>query len=268
MMIYYLVINFRVKEDSGMEQTKKLTYTGIMTALVFIATFAIRIPIPFTDGYVHLGDCMIFLAALLLGWKYGAFAAGVGSMLADLLGGYPHWALPTLVIKALMALLVALAINLVKTRGKILFCGLTALFWTLYILWMRRLLAAGLTENKDQLMQELGTVTESQLTNLANVSYIVLYLSSFVVIAMAIGLWLYMRKNDRKVDIMFIPGLIASGLWMVAGYYLASYIIYQNAVVPIFSIPSNLAQFLAGFLLAMIIYLPLKKNFDKIAVKD
>jgi uncharacterized membrane protein len=130
MMIYYLVINFRVKEDSGMEQTKKLTYTGIMTALVFIATFAIRIPIPFTDGYVHLGDCMIFLAALLLGWKYGAFAAGVGSMLADLLGGYPHWALPTLVIKALMALLVALAINLVKTRGKILFCGLTALFWT------------------------------------------------------------------------------------------------------------------------------------------
>ena len=74
-----------------MEQTKKLTYR--MTALVFIATFAIRIPIPLPTAYVHLGDCMISLRPCY--WVEDGFAAGVGSMLGDLLVGYPM-ALPTL----------------------------------------------------------------------------------------------------------------------------------------------------------------------------
>lgn len=247
-----------------MDRTKKITYTGIMTALVFIATFVIKIPIPATDGYIHLGDCMIFLAALLLGWKYGAFAAGIGSMLADLIGGYPHWAIPTLIIKALMAILVAVAVDTVKTRNKIAFCGVTALSWTVFIVFMRRLLSTGLTGDREMLMQEVGADTDVQLSNLANVSYTVLLVSAFVVIAVAIALWFYLKKSNKKVDIMYIPGLIASGLWMVAGYYLASLILYQNPVVPIFSIPANLLQFIAGFVLAMLIYAPLRKTFDKL----
>ncbi|HBN83857.1 MAG TPA: hypothetical protein DDZ89_08430 [Clostridiales bacterium] len=251
-----------------MDRTKKITFTGIMTALVFIATFVIKIPIPATEGYIHLGDCMVFLAALLLGWKYGAFAAGVGSMLADIIGGYAHWALPTLIIKALMAILVAVAVNLVKTRNKIAFCGLTALSWTLFITFMRRVLSTGLIGDRENLMVEVGAETDAQLTNLANVSYTVLYVSAFVVIAIAVVLWFYFKKNNKSVDIMYIPGLIASGLWMVAGYYLASLIMYQNPVVPIFSIPANLLQFVAGFVLAMVIYAPLKKTFDKLTLES
>ena len=41
---------------------------------------------------------------------------------------------------------------------------------------------------------------------------------------------------------MFHTRLIAFGLWMLAGYYLASYIIYQTQWFH--SDPSNLAQFL------------------------
>lgn len=246
-----------------MDRTKKITFTGIMTALVFVSTFIIKIPIPATEGYIHLGDCMVFLSALLLGWKYGAFAAGVGSMLADLIG-YPHWALPTLVIKALMAMLVALAVNTTKNRDKIAFCGITALSWTLFITLMRRVLSTGLFGDRDYLMQEVGATTDAQLTGLANMSYAVLLISAVAVVAIAVGLWFYLRKNDKKVDIMYIPGLIASGLWMVAGYYIASFILYQNAVVPIFSIPANLLQFIAGFVLAMLIYTPLRTTFDKL----
>ena len=80
-------------------KTHRMVLTAIMTALVFIATFSIKIPVPLTQGYIHIGDSMIFIAVLVLGWRYGAFAAGIGSAMADLFGGYPHWILPTLIIK-------------------------------------------------------------------------------------------------------------------------------------------------------------------------
>ena len=43
---------------------RELCVTAVMTALVFLATFVPRIPIPL--GYAHLGDAVIFLLALLL----------------------------------------------------------------------------------------------------------------------------------------------------------------------------------------------------------
>ena len=51
----------------------------------------------------------------MLGPIYGAFAGGVGSALADLLAGYPHYIVGTLIIKALMAVIAALAY---QTLGK------------------------------------------------------------------------------------------------------------------------------------------------------
>jgi len=49
------------------EKTSKLVLTALMMCLVLLATIAIRIPAPFTQGYVHLGDTMIFISVLLLG---------------------------------------------------------------------------------------------------------------------------------------------------------------------------------------------------------
>ena len=76
--------------------TNKNTYTIVMTALMMalitISIMFIKIPIPFTQGYVHPGDAMIFMAVLILGWKYGAVAAAVGGALGDILGGFAAWA--------------------------------------------------------------------------------------------------------------------------------------------------------------------------------
>lgn len=83
---------------------KKLTMAGVMAALVFVMTYVPKVPVPVTGGYVHLGDGAIFLAALLLG-PLGSPAAAIGSGLADILGGYLVYALPTMLIKALVALI-------------------------------------------------------------------------------------------------------------------------------------------------------------------
>jgi len=73
---------------------------GIMAGLVFVTTILVRIPVPATQGYINIGDCMIFVSSLLFGAVIGGFAGGVGSALADLIG-FPSFALYTLVIKGI-----------------------------------------------------------------------------------------------------------------------------------------------------------------------
>jgi len=81
--------------------TQELVFTALMTALVFVATYLPHIPIPL--GYAHLGDAVIFLLALLTPRRSALFSACVGSALADLLGGFAIWIVPTLIIKFVMA---------------------------------------------------------------------------------------------------------------------------------------------------------------------
>lgn len=91
--------------------TKDLTEMAMLAALVCTLTFTVKIPVPATNGYTHLGDCMIFIGVLFLGWRKAAPAAALGAALSDLLGGYVHWILPTLVIKCAMVVVMGLALE-------------------------------------------------------------------------------------------------------------------------------------------------------------
>lgn len=79
---------------------RTITRTAMLTAIIFIMTFIPRIPIPF--GYAHLGDAVIFLTILFAGRRQSAAAASIGSALSDMIGGFPLWIVPTLLIKWIM----------------------------------------------------------------------------------------------------------------------------------------------------------------------
>ena len=89
------------------QKVRKLVLRALMAALVYVATSIIQIPSP-VNGYVNLGDCFVLLSGWLLGPWYGAAAAGIGSMLVDLLSGYGHYVPGTLIIKGVDALAAAL----------------------------------------------------------------------------------------------------------------------------------------------------------------
>ena len=82
---------------------RKLVFSALLAALTCVCTMVIQIPVPATGGYVNLGDSVVLLCAWYIGGVYGAAAAGIGAMLADLFSGYAIYAPATFIIKALMA---------------------------------------------------------------------------------------------------------------------------------------------------------------------
>lgn len=87
-----------------------LAYGGMLAALVFVATYFFKLPVSITQGYIHLGDGFILLGAALLGWT-SVPAAAIGSALADLLGGYTTYILPTFIIKGAVAVVAVYALK-------------------------------------------------------------------------------------------------------------------------------------------------------------
>ncbi len=91
-----------------------LAVTAMFAALITVATAFIKIPSMF--GYAHPGDSMIYLAASILPGPYGIIASSIGGALADLISGYPQWAIPTAIIKALNAVPFVLCRMAVKNK--------------------------------------------------------------------------------------------------------------------------------------------------------
>ena len=91
-----------------MSSVVNIALLAIMTALAVVMTLVLRIPYPGTGGYFNLGDTAVMLSGLLLGPVGGFVAGGVGSALADVIGGYTYWAPITLFVKGLEGMVVGL----------------------------------------------------------------------------------------------------------------------------------------------------------------
>ena len=97
---------------------QKICITGVMAALIAVCIFAVRFPIASGQGYIHTGDAVVYLSGCLLG-PYGIIASAIGGALADLLSGFPVWALPTAIIKGMNVLPFLLAVSFYrKKQGK------------------------------------------------------------------------------------------------------------------------------------------------------
>lgn len=83
------------------KKIKFLVKSSVLIAMTTVMTMVIRIPTIGTNGYLNLGDMVVFIAALVLGKNGGLIVGGLGSALADILAGYTHYAPITLVVKGL-----------------------------------------------------------------------------------------------------------------------------------------------------------------------
>jgi uncharacterized membrane protein len=101
----------------------KLVTAALMAAMTCVVTMILPIKIPLgNEGYIHPGDAFVMLSGIILGPLYGSLAAGIGSALSDLLLGYPHYVIPTFIIKTFAAFLCSYTYRKFHTKPVILPC--------------------------------------------------------------------------------------------------------------------------------------------------
>jgi uncharacterized membrane protein len=233
-------------------QLRQIIITGLMTTLVFLATSVIKIPT--TNGYIHLGDGFVFMSAILLGPFYGAFAAGAGSMLADILGGYAQWALPTFLIKSLMAFLMGIVIRH-QTKKEVYIASGTALcIWTVFFAIIKSALSKAANFSVEKLAESLEDTPENIMQLASRIQWrLSAAIVVFIILVFFLMLWLVKKQKATRFGPQTIIGMMSAGACMVIGYYIAETILYGNPIAPVFSVPMNLIQFVVGIVIAVTI---------------
>lgn len=151
----------------------KMVYTALLAALICVATFIIKVPMPVTNGYTHIGDGFIFIAVILLGGRNGALAAAIGASLADILGGYAVYALPTFIIKGLMALIMAFVISKMNNNNKYIFGALAGSVWQVFGYYLTGSIMVG------NFIAPLVEILGNSMQSLVGVAVMVVFIAVF-----------------------------------------------------------------------------------------
>ena len=95
---------------TGNRTALRISLIAIMTAIVAVFTLIIRIPSPI-GGYISLCDAAVTFVAYAFGPFSGFIAGGLGAAFADLIGGFPQWALISFIVHGVEALLMGLVVR-------------------------------------------------------------------------------------------------------------------------------------------------------------
>jgi uncharacterized membrane protein len=102
-------------EKKTNSRTRLMSLTGLMTGITIVFTLIVRIPVAPTRGYITLADVAVYFSAFAFGPVIGGLTAGLGTGLADLIGGYPQWMVLSFLIHGLQGL----TAGFIGRRGKL-----------------------------------------------------------------------------------------------------------------------------------------------------
>lgn len=106
-----------MKHAGSYNHIKLITVSAMLSALIFAATFLVKVPLPV--GYVHVGDGIVFIASAILPAPYAMVSAAIGVGLADLCSGYAIYIPATVLIRILTVFCFSRAKALLSWRNVI-----------------------------------------------------------------------------------------------------------------------------------------------------
>ena len=81
--------------------TKNICFAAMFAAMIFGLTM-LHVPIG-AGGYIHEGDAVIYVTAMLMGGPWAFISAAIGAACADIVSGFAVYAVPSAIIKILIA---------------------------------------------------------------------------------------------------------------------------------------------------------------------
>ncbi len=101
----------------GLKILYKISYIALMSALIFVATYFIKVPYANVDGYFNLSDSLIIFLTLYFGPEIGIISAIISTSLADLFSGFANCIPFTIVAKSLEAIVAFITYKLFFKRN-------------------------------------------------------------------------------------------------------------------------------------------------------
>jgi len=244
-----------------MPKSLLISLTALMAALCCIMTMIFQIYVPATYGYFNLGEVGVYFSALLFGPIVGAMAGGIGSMLADILLGYPHYALATLLIKGLEGFAVGYLSHKMRER----FAKNQLLYLSIIVgLGLALCLAViGLFRFSGELYLSGGPETSTWWLALIIIpSWVWFILAIYVGSSTILIAYKYEPSAAWNATAMLIGGCI-----MISGYFIYQQFvllpIFSLPVVPLVELPANLMQSIIGIIVALPLTERIRKAFTK-----
>ena len=129
--------------NSSIQKTQKinlkdLVLSGLFIAIVFVFTYLIRFPYPFSmnsGGLIHAGNIPLFAIAIVFGKKHGAVAGGIGMALFNLLSPFAVWTPCTLIVRGIQGYMIgAIANGRNRNGNSIIWNTIAVLISTIWML--------------------------------------------------------------------------------------------------------------------------------------
>jgi uncharacterized membrane protein len=244
--------------------------TAVFTAFVAAVTMAFAVYVPATRGYFNIGEIMVYIVAMLMGPRIGAFAGGVGSAISDAILA-PVYAPGTLVIKGLEGFIVGsltkrnpsgLSRNGWRVSGTLLGVVLgLAVAWvgTTFLSGQKTLYlgfsycSANCTSIADQVTTNVGPQLSAVFFVPAPL-WIILGAAAFLLVT------LVSLRLEEKVG-WTILAILIGGSEMVVGYFLYESIGLQlGYFTASIEVPINVGQVLVG----LIVSIPVVRSIRKV----
>lgn len=243
--------------SSGEAQLLRLVLISLFAALSFVILIVFRIPYPAPVGspFLHFGNAVVILAALLLGGWQGGLAGSIGMGLNDVVYGYGFYAIETVILKFGIGLFTGLVARVGirhpernPRTGLGIASGLSLLFGGI-------LLAGKL----------FGW---SGFEKFANLAYIFL-LSLGVLLAAATVL--AVRSLVTNEVLFAVLGAVTGIAWNVFGEFAGGTIMamlsgaqWQAAMIAsLLSLPATFINGAFSIVVAVLIYVPLRKALQR-----
>lgn len=223
----------------------KISAAAVFTALVCVATMIFTIYVPATKGFFNIGETMVYTTALIFGPVVGAFAGGVGSMLADLFLGYPLYAPATLVIKACEGAVVGFLSRRSPSFG-------SKSSWRIFTSSIGVIVAVivgyiGTTYYTGYVEASIGLPLAGYTTLHFGIPH-AFWILIAVIVAITISFIGFIYEAQLG---WLVLAVLVGGLEMVLGYFLYEWALFGAGALA--EIPVNIGQFTVGLLISMLL---------------
>jgi uncharacterized membrane protein len=231
------------KRENATNLTLNIAMAAVFAALVCIATIIFRIEIPATSGYFNIGETIIYITALLFGPFVGAFAGGLGSAIADMIG-YPVFAPGTLIIKGFEGAIVGFL-------NKRMFTKTSRFNWRIFTIVLGLIVGIllaiiGSIYYHGDVNIYLGIPSPENPTLTVFIFPEIWYFLGGIVALLIAFIGFRIEPEFGRA----VFSTIAGGLEMVAGYFLYEQLVLSNPAAIVEVLP-NIGQMLIGLIVAI-----------------